>query len=702
MTATASASPPLLHPILRTALTALATIVTVIAVGVPALVFAHDRRFEGQVLAQADSPQPNLGAGSAALAHRLGRSRPDAPLVLSYHDIRELAPGEEPEDIYTVTPAQFSSHMAALDAAGYTTISSAQLARWLRGGTLPPRSVYLTFDDGTAGLWRYADRVLAEHDFRAAAFVITGRVGTHRPYYLTWDELRRMRANGRWDLESHTRNGHGRIPVNADGEREPFLINRAWLPAEGRQETIAELTARVREDVVGAKRDFVANDLPAPRFIAYPFSAEARPTNDAKVPGEVARILRHEYTAAFSNVEPDRLVSERDVRRRTLSRLEVFRFTTTAGLLARVAAASPVDPSEARPLSAPGNWVDAAGRRLRAAPDRAATGAARLSPDAGSIAVGEDGVRLRPPVGSYVAAAFAPGRTEDWHDFAVTATVRGLGAAASKTTATVTSLYGSDAPVELSVSAGYARLQVAGATIQQGGISARDGHSLSLTVAAGEARAVVDGREIGRAPVRPSASGGVAVAAANGGALQDAVRFAGLEILGPERVLAPFDAADPGPFPLAAEDRAALDGAPRPPSIPDRATSRAVTVPERPVAPPVPVTVPKPKLPTTTVPSVPRPRVPSTTVPATTVPATPVPVTAPALPADAASVPTTTVTAPSVPTTSTTTVTAPTTPTSPTTAVTTTTTVVTGPTSPDRDASRHERTLTWPTDSSTG
>ncbi|MEK8172151.1 polysaccharide deacetylase family protein [Streptomyces sp. M19] len=77
---------------------------------------------------------------------------------------------------------------------------------------MPARSVYLTFDDGAQGLWRYADPVLARHRMRAAAFLITRHVGGRHSYYLSWDEVGRMARSGRWDFQSHTttRTGGGR------------------------------------------------------------------------------------------------------------------------------------------------------------------------------------------------------------------------------------------------------------------------------------------------------------------------------------------------------------------------------------------------------------------------------------------------------------------------------------------------------------
>ena len=157
------------------------------------------------VAARATTPAAVLASDDAARAAEFAATAPSArPVIISYHDISE-DPGQSP---YVVTPTQFEEHMSMLEAAGFTSLSSQEMADYLEGQPVPPRSVWITFDDGTKGIWRYGDRILERHGFTATAFVITGSVDTHQPYYLTWSELRRMRDTERWDFGAHTENGH--------------------------------------------------------------------------------------------------------------------------------------------------------------------------------------------------------------------------------------------------------------------------------------------------------------------------------------------------------------------------------------------------------------------------------------------------------------------------------------------------------------
>ena len=130
-------------------------------------------------------------------------------------------------------------------------------------------------------MWIYADPILARHRFHATVFTITGVVSTHQPYYLNWPELAQLSRTGRWDIEGHTHLGHWRIPVDAHGHTGPFLVNRQWLSARHRLETIQEWDQRVTNDLRASRDDLVRHGFPTPVFFAYPFSAVTFPTNDA-------------------------------------------------------------------------------------------------------------------------------------------------------------------------------------------------------------------------------------------------------------------------------------------------------------------------------------------------------------------------------------------------------------------------------------
>lgn len=147
--------------------------------------------------------------------------------VLMYHHI-----GPRP-GLVTCTPENFRAQMAWLAENGWKTLSATAFATAIETGTIPPKSVLLTFDDGYLDNWVYAHPVLREFGLHATLFLITGWIGdgaaraqagqpgapdvpTHqeamaaaaagRPdaAFLRWSEVEAMRAEGTFDFHSHT------------------------------------------------------------------------------------------------------------------------------------------------------------------------------------------------------------------------------------------------------------------------------------------------------------------------------------------------------------------------------------------------------------------------------------------------------------------------------------------------------------------
>jgi hypothetical protein len=348
---------------------------------------------------------------------------------------------------------------------------------------------------------------------------ITGRVGTHRPYYLTWQELARLKDSGRWDVESHTREGHGRIVVDQRGTRWPALINRTWFANDGRLETLGEFSVRVTRDLRGARADLVRHGFPAPILFAYPFSAEISPTNDPAAPAITRAIVARLFAGSMTNVLPDRMVSNRDRGRRSIPRLEVFRATSVRMLCARIALAAPSSPQASAPLRHPQAWTDNAGEPL---------GDAFVTPDiidrsnfVDAIHFRGQRLELRPPDNQYVAASYLMGQSPDWNGYRLSTSMSGLGSHEGGPTGSVFGLVGSDHPIQVAVSASYLRVSTttssgAREVLAQRTIPLADSHRVELSVGENGVAVVVDARVLASFSVGPGASGGVGVAASGG------------------------------------------------------------------------------------------------------------------------------------------------------------------------------------------
>jgi poly-beta-1,6-N-acetyl-D-glucosamine N-deacetylase len=256
-------------------------------------------------------------------------------IVLTLHDVLPNARGR-----YTLPPSAFAADMVALKAAGLHTISGETFARYVRGEQvyLPPRSILLTFDDGTKGNWIYADPMLRRLRFKAVEFVITGRVGQHQPYYLNWAEVKRMQSSGRWAIGSHTRDGHGFVATSPSGERHASLTNMEWQPGRQQLEGEAAWRSRVTRDLSGSISDILKHKLPRPSLFAFPFSATSTPTNDPAIPRLLAGITDQLFVSSFEDDSDAWPILPH--AKGYLHRLEIFRQTDPDRMLAEIRTAA--------------------------------------------------------------------------------------------------------------------------------------------------------------------------------------------------------------------------------------------------------------------------------------------------------------------------------------------------------------------------
>ncbi|MEU9644178.1 polysaccharide deacetylase family protein [Streptomyces sp. NPDC048188] len=497
------------RPLLRAAL----GLLTAAAVALP---FTAAWQYDALRRAVADQTAPPAPGGPGADADAKPAPAASAPVVLAYHDI-----GPDDRSRYTVSLEHFDAQLRALRDAGYRTLSTREFTDFLRTGRTPgPRTVHLTFDDGTHGLWTHADPVLARYGMKAAAYLITGQVGTHRPYYLSWAEVGRMARSGRWDFQAHTHLSHERAAVDAAGHERSVFTNRLWLADEGRVETSAEYRRRIAADLDRSIRDLLAHDLPRPRLFAYPFSERLDQSNLDERDAEALRsMLRKRFTATFTN-NPARPLpaGPHAVAVGQVQRLEVTRDTDPAGLLRELARWAPVAPGDVdRPLSHPGHWQ--------------ATG------DTEQPALGLLTGDRRPRGGTaHASADYRPLGTAGWTDYRLRATVGGLHGTSNS--AGITLRAGSEHPVSLSVGRNTASLATDGRkdTGDRRGcrLDPSATHRITVSVTPRRVRLSVDGEpcttaRAGRWPATESA-GGFALSVHNDGPERQWPRFTSLKV----------------------------------------------------------------------------------------------------------------------------------------------------------------------------
>jgi peptidoglycan/xylan/chitin deacetylase (PgdA/CDA1 family) len=136
------------------------------------------------------------------------RGRPDGRVlrILLYHRV------SADRDPLAVRPRRFAEQMDYLASAGYRVLALTEALERLDSGSLAPRTLSLTFDDGFADVREQALPVLAKHGFRATVFVTTGVTDRRvsfpwyecQPPLLGWDEILELDRDAVLQFEAHT------------------------------------------------------------------------------------------------------------------------------------------------------------------------------------------------------------------------------------------------------------------------------------------------------------------------------------------------------------------------------------------------------------------------------------------------------------------------------------------------------------------
>jgi len=129
--------------------------------------------------------------------------------ILAYHSISENLFGKlDPYHQINTSAQVFSEQMKWLRRSGYRAIHLAEMLGALESGDDLSKTVVLTFDDGYQDFYTEAFPVLKQCGFAATVFLVSGRVRDSAicfegADYLTWREIRELRANG-ISFGSHT------------------------------------------------------------------------------------------------------------------------------------------------------------------------------------------------------------------------------------------------------------------------------------------------------------------------------------------------------------------------------------------------------------------------------------------------------------------------------------------------------------------
>ncbi len=134
-----------------------------------------------------------------ALAKKEVADQDSIPILL-YHRFGPVA-----ADGMTVPTSIFESHLQFLHDHDYRVISVRELVdNYFRNRIPPPpRSVAITVDDGHRSIYTDMFPLMRKYRFPATLFLYPSAIA-NASYAMDWDQLRKMKASGLFDFQSHS------------------------------------------------------------------------------------------------------------------------------------------------------------------------------------------------------------------------------------------------------------------------------------------------------------------------------------------------------------------------------------------------------------------------------------------------------------------------------------------------------------------
>lgn len=211
--------------------------------------------------------------------------------VLMYHGI--VASNKDVGD--NTSRTNFIQQLEMLYKNGYQTITVRDYDNY-RSGTfiLPKKPIIITFDDGRKDSFYPADEVLRKLNFKATIFIATIKANENDPFYLSWDELKKMKETGRWEIEAHGRHSHDTVRVDAEKTPGRFLTSRSFDLVNG-LESVADFESRVKQDYENGITDLREQlDIEA-QYFAIPLNDYGREESNYDGAYIYNKLLTQEY-----------------------------------------------------------------------------------------------------------------------------------------------------------------------------------------------------------------------------------------------------------------------------------------------------------------------------------------------------------------------------------------------------------------------
>ncbi len=170
--------------------------------------------------------------------------------ILVYHEISVDNNGKEVGET-VITLEKFTKQMKYLYDHGYYTISMDELVQFMKGGSVPEKSILIHFDDGWKSV-KHAIPILEQYEFKASFWIITEKgIGNDN---LEWKDVITIDHNPDFEVGSHT--------MTHPWDRLSNLLTwvQGKIPGKGIEDTVWELreSKKILEQRLNRKVHYLA------------------------------------------------------------------------------------------------------------------------------------------------------------------------------------------------------------------------------------------------------------------------------------------------------------------------------------------------------------------------------------------------------------------------------------------------------------
>lgn len=100
-----------------------------------------------------------------------------------------------------ISEKNLENHIKALKASGYVTITQEDIKDYyLNGKLLPPKSLFLIFEDGRRDTGIFAQKVLEKYNYKASILSYAQNLETKSPKFLSPKDLNSLQKSGFWEI----------------------------------------------------------------------------------------------------------------------------------------------------------------------------------------------------------------------------------------------------------------------------------------------------------------------------------------------------------------------------------------------------------------------------------------------------------------------------------------------------------------------